>query len=68
MVLKKGIIGGHSVIDCSTILNPQKYELQIKLNIYINSKCYYRCEVELELGYSFKRFALTNPIWVEPYS
>ena len=65
LVVKKGILGSNSEVDCFTILNPEKYELENKINIYAESDCYYRSEVELESNGSTKRFALTNPIWFE---
>ena len=68
IVLKKGILGHNCEIDCFTIINPDKYELDNKYKVYVDSNCYYRCEVELESGGPVKRFALTNPIWFESIS
>lgn len=68
MVIKKGILGDNSETDCFTIINPEKYELNNKYEVYVDSNCYYRCEVELESGCPIKRFALTNPIWFESIS
>jgi hypothetical protein len=65
LVIKKGILGQNSETDCFAIINPEKYELDNKYEVYADSNCYYRCEVELELGGPLKRFALTNPIWFE---
>jgi hypothetical protein len=42
------------------------YELNKSIEIYADSKCYYRCEVELEFLGGNKKFALTNPIWLFP--
>ena len=65
MVIKKGILGHNSEIDCFATINPEKYELDKTFEVYADSNCYYRCEVELESNGPVKRFALTNPIWFE---
>ena len=65
MVIKKGILGHRSEIDCFSIINPEKYELDKNYEVYADSNCYYRCEVELDSDSYIKRFALTNPIWFE---
>ena len=65
LVVKKGIIGDNTEIDCFTIINPKKYELEKNIEVIANSDCYYRSEVELESNACIKRFALTNPIWFE---
>ena len=63
MVIKKGILGQNNEIDCFSIINSEKYELNYKYEVSINSSCYYRCEVYLKSDSSVKKFALTNPIW-----
>ena len=68
MVIKKGILGDNSETDCFTIINPEKYELDNKYEVYADSNCYYRCEVELDSDSPVKKFALTNPIWFETNS
>ena len=65
IVIKKGVLGHNGEIDCLSIINPEKYELDNKYEVYADSNCYYRCEVELESSGCMKRFALTNPIWFE---
>ena len=66
IVIKKGVIGEKKEIDYFSIINPKMYELNKSIEIYADSKCYYRCEVELEFLGGNKKFALTNPIWLFP--
>ena len=66
IVIKKGVIGEKKEIDYFSIINPKMYELNKSIEIYADSKSYYRCEVELEFLGGNKKFALTNPIWLFP--
>ena len=66
IVIKKGVIGEKKEIDYYSIINPKMYELNKSIEIYADSKCYYRCEVKLESHGGNKKFALTNPIWLSP--
>ena len=66
IVIKKGVIGERKEIDYFSIINPKMYELNKSIEIYADSKCYYRCEVKLESQGGNKMFALTNPIWLFP--
>ena len=63
MVIKKGILGQNIEVDWFVEIDTNKYELDNKLKISVDSNCYYRCEVELNSNDNIKRLALSNPIW-----
>ena len=62
----KGVIGDKQEEIHLKINKLNTYNYKLKHNVFIENKCYYRCKVTIA-SKSIPIFALSNPIWFEPF-
>ena len=62
----KGIIGNRKeIVIKDESLNEKKYDFEFNLDLSVESKTYFRVEIETE-NYRGPCIAMTNPIWLNP--